>query len=156
MAPTSAGLGLDDDADDEDDMILDAADEMEAKKTDPWEQQKRDLIASIPAQLGPGMATLSLLPQKQLEDLNNLDEIRARKGKDPNVRNMTDAEKEEEQDDFGQVRAPFFLPTKADDTDVRNSAFIVEENGDDDFAKDADDGDSTFGIETFSWRCVQF
>ena len=123
---------LDDDADDEDDMILDAADEMEAKKTDPWEQQKRDLIASIPAQLGPGMATLSLLPQKQLEDLNNLDEIRARKGKDPNVRNMTDAEKEEEQDDFGQVRAPFFLPTKADDTDVRNSAFIVEENGDDD------------------------
>ena len=48
------------------------------------------------------------------------------------MRNMTDAEKEEEQDDFGQVRAPFFLPTKADDTDVRNSAFIVEENGDED------------------------
>ena len=120
--------------DDEDDEVLDAADEMEAKKIDPWEEQKKAFIASIPAQLGPGMATLSLLPQKQLKDLNNLDEIRARKGKDPEVRNMTDAQKEEEQDDFGQVRAPFFLPTKVDDTDLRNSAFIVESN-------DADDDD---------------
>ena len=52
--------------DDEDDEVLDAADEMEAKKIDPWEEQKKAFIASIPAQLGPGMATLSLLPQKRV------------------------------------------------------------------------------------------
>ena len=130
--------------DDDDDMVLDAADEMEAKKVDPWEQQKKELIASIPAQLGPGMATLSLLPIKQLKDLNNLDEIRAMKGKDPNFRNVTNEGKEEEQDDFGQVRAPFFLPTKTDDTDVRNSAFVVEMNDHNkDGKKNGDDNDDS-------------
>ena len=130
--------------DDDDDMVLDAADEMEAKKVDPWEQQKKELIASIPAQLGPGMATLSLLPIKQLKDLNNLDEIRAMKRKGSKLRNVTNEGKEEEQDDFGQVRAPFFLPTKTDDTDVRNSAFVVEMNDDNkDGKKNGDDNDDS-------------
>ena len=66
------------------------------------------------------------------------------KGKDPNFRNVTNVGKEEEQDDFGQVRAPFFLPTKTDETDVRNSAFVVEMNDDDkDGKKNGDDNDDS-------------
>ena len=117
------------DDDDDIDMVLDAADEMEIKEVDPWEKQKRELMASIPAQLGPGMATLSLLPKKQWQMLNDLDKIRAQRKINPEFTNLDDKGKDDDRDDFGQVRAPFFLPTKADEGDLRNSTFIVDEKG---------------------------
>ena len=93
MRPTPNGSILQDD-DDDAYMVLDAADEMEAKKVDPWEQQRKNWIASIPAQLGPGMATLSLLPIKQLERFEQLGR-NSMKGKDPNFRKCDECEGKE-------------------------------------------------------------
>ena len=69
---TNANGSILQDDDDDDDMVLDAADEMEAKKVDPWEQQKKELIASIPAQLGPRHGNLILASDKAIERFEQL------------------------------------------------------------------------------------
>ena len=51
------------------------------------------------------------------------------KRKDPNFRNVTNEGKRKSKT-ISVKSAPFFLLTKTDDTDVRNSAFVVEMNDD--------------------------